>query len=269
MPTALPPTEAKSSKGPPTIITPGKNVNSKYASAVFTLLVMITVLGVGAVVAGFVTKISSKLSQIEDLSKTNENLQLKVRNLETMMDSSGLFITLQKELILASNNKLGVWLPDVTKKLLELQERYKDDKLTVSFILALVEVESNFDPKATSTAIIDGKQVNVAYGLTQVVRSTAISYLNELNYPWSQEVLYDPVLSLEVGIRYIIDLHRQNVAEGIEKPGDYNWTVLMYYFGERAVKNSMKLPLNSNSGISLQYWDKFNKSRRKWEEKGF
>lgn len=213
---------------------------------------------------------------LRGLEKQNADLQLQVRNLSMMVGENAKWMTLQNELVgiskglkASGKDDLGIELPNVARKVFELEERYRDDGITASLILALVETESSFSPTATST-YTDGKGNTrpLAYGLTQVIRSTATPYLKDLGYDWHTNVLYDPCLSLEVGIRHLADLHRQYVSEGLEFKNEFQWSILSYMWGERPVKESMNLKPNERGYLSLNYWARVRDAQLRWKEKG-
>lgn len=207
----------------------------------------------------------------------NADLKMQVANLSLMVGENGHLLTLEKELIAISKGlkasgktDLGIDLPNVAHKVLELSERYKDDGVTTSLILALIEVESSFDPRATSNYTDEaGKTRPLAYGLTQMVRSTATHYLTDMGYSWNPDILYDPVLSVEIGVRHLVDLHRQYVSEGLEFKNEFQWSILSYMWGERPVKESMSKKPNDRGYMSLNYWTRVREAQLRWIQKGF
>jgi soluble lytic murein transglycosylase-like protein len=80
----------------------------------------------------------------------------------------------------------------------------------------MVKVESNFKPRATSSAD--------ALGLTQVQLATARFYDPNI----TAEQLYDPATNLRIGFRYLHDL--------IEVYGDLKYALLAYNRGPSRVK---------------------------------
>jgi hypothetical protein len=209
--------------------------------------------------------------QFASLAQENKELRLQIRGLEMIAGEDGRFILLQKELIRIAGQKLGVYLPDVTHKVFELEERFREDNLTPDLMLALMEIESAFDPSAVSTFVdSSGNTRKLAYGLTQVIRSTARPYLADLGYDWSPEILQDPRISMEVGFRHLVDLHRQNVSEGLEDPEEYQWSIMMYFWGERHIKTAMNTPSKSRKETpAFGYWWRVREAQNGWREKGF
>lgn len=206
-----------------------------------------------------------------------EMFDLQIKSLSLMVGENGKILILEKALIEVSkqNRKsgigdLGLDVPQVAHKILELGERFRDDGLEISLILGIIEVESRFDPRATSTYIDkDGSKKPLAYGLMQVVRSTSTSYLKDLGYTWSPEVMYNPEIALEVGVRHLVDLHRQYVSEGLEFKNEWTWSVQSYLWGERPIKESMRVDAYSKNSPSLNYWARVREAQNKWKANGF
>jgi len=88
-----------------------------------------------------------------------------------------------------------------------LDDVAKKADVPVAFVRALAREESSFDPKAVSPAS--------AYGLTQVIRSTARTYANALHLPSDVESLKDPEINLRIGSAYLhalFDRFNHNMA---------------------------------------------------------
>lgn len=66
----------------------------------------------------------------------------------------------------------------------------------LSFVMALIAVESAFDVRATSPAD--------ARGLMQLLPGTGAEWAQRLGLPWDgPDTLYDPVTNVQLGIRYL------------------------------------------------------------------
>ena len=136
---------------------------------------------------------------------------------------------------------------EIGKTILIQCEIYSDIGLTPDIILAVMERESGFDPNAISKAR--------AYGLMQVIRSTAELHLAILGYGnmFSKDLILDPIINVEIGIAEIVRLRKLFLTEGID-----NWMVVLtaYFWGERNTwellnsKKRARLPsLEYGSGI--------------------
>lgn len=86
--------------------------------------------------------------------------------------------------------------------------------LPVELVTAVVQVESNFDPRATNAG---------SFGLMQLQQQTA----KRLGYSGSPEGLLDPQVNLELGVRYLAQAYRL-------AGGDICLTVLKYQRGHDA-----------------------------------
>jgi len=88
-----------------------------------------------------------------------------------------------------------------------LDDVAKKADVPVAFVRALAREESSFEPRAVSPAN--------AYGLTQVIRSTARTYANALHLPSDVESLKDPEINLRIGAAYLralLDRFNHNLA---------------------------------------------------------
>lgn len=140
----------------------------------------------------------------------------------------------------------------ILQKALVLCDKYKEEGLTLPILMGIIEVESNFNPKAIS------KDIPTSYGLMQVLRSTATPIMKELGYKWSLPNILNPDVNMEVGVEYLMSLHRSFVASGIEGKNEFHVTLIAYNRGETSVRAALK------SG-SLKYLGKIKVASRKWE----
>jgi len=82
--------------------------------------------------------------------------------------------------------------------------------------------------------------------------------------------MYDPKVAMEVGFRHLVDLHHQNVSEGLEDPDDWQWSIMMYFWGERHIKNAMATASKQRvASPAFGYWKRVNDAQLRWREKGF
>jgi len=198
--------------------------------------------------------------KVEELKIINENLAIFV-------EDKGRILALEMNLFKNENaNKfLNTRIPRFAQKVLELSNKYKNDQLTVPLILGLVEVESNFNPNATCLSS-DGI-TPMSYGLMQLVRSTGTEALEKLGYTWSTPTILQPEINLEVGCYHLVQLHKQFVSMGIEKPEEYTMSILAYNRGERWVMESMSS--TTKRPLTLEYVAKVKIASKFWILKGF
>jgi soluble lytic murein transglycosylase-like protein len=105
--------------------------------------------------------------------------------------------------VLAAAERLsesGVLLPEEIASLAEvLVQESRRLGLAPSLVLAVIEVESRFDPFAVSPV--------GALGLMQVLPSTAEPLASELRIEWrGARTLFDPVANLRIGLAYLAKL---------------------------------------------------------------
>jgi soluble lytic murein transglycosylase-like protein len=128
--------------------------------------------------------------------------------------------------------------------------------------MGVMKVESSFNPKAISKGS-DGF-TPVAYGLMQVIRSTAQPILKNMGKTWTTELALQPEFSMEVGVFHLMDLHRRFVIKGIEEKNEFHLSLIAYNRGEQlvldAVDMSKKVP------VSLDYLGKVKIASKKWRK---
>lgn len=113
----------------------------------------------------------------------------------------------------------------LARLIMEQSAIHREDGLTSSLMLALIEVESGFNPDAVSSA--------GAIGLAQVMPGTSRAYLQRLGYSeYSDRLLTDPLINTRVGVEHLLFLHRMLVSEGLEDPDDFDLSLVAYNWGE-------------------------------------
>lgn len=143
--------------------------------------------------------------------------------------------------------------PDkIVQKAQDLCDRYKNEGLTLPTLMGIIEVESEFNPKAVS------KDTPTSYGLMQVLKATATPILKSMGHKWSLENIYNPDINMEVGVAHLMEIHKHFVASGVEGVNEFHVSLIAYNRGEQPVRDSLK------SG-SLAYLGKIKIASRKWE----
>lgn len=98
--------------------------------------------------------------------------------------------------------------------------------LQTELLLAVIQTESSFRPKARSRA--------GAVGLMQVLPSTARPVAGELGIPWEgRETLHDPVANLRIGTHYLA--HLRDLFDG-----DLDLAISAYNMGPGNVRKSLR-----------------------------
>jgi soluble lytic murein transglycosylase-like protein len=215
----------------------------------------------GSCVLAAVLSIGARLDRSQKADVQIAQIQSDVAVLKLTESRAGAISRLADELlrIPAARKSMEQAIPQVAGRVLYLAEKYRDDGVTVPLVLGIVEIESGFDAGAVSRS--------KAYGLMQVVRSTATPILRSMDVPWSREAIMDPVRNLDVGTAHVVALHRQFQDEGLEVRDDFHISLLSYNFGERPVRHALDSPSGANRGIVLSYWAKVNRAQNRWREK--
>lgn len=202
------------------------------------------------------------------LREENKILRLQTQNLTIFTEDKGRILKLEELLLSLTNidkyTKIDK-IPSITQKVLGTASKYKDVGLAPAHILAIIEVESGFDPNAISRAK-DGK-TPVAYGLMQLVRSTATPILREMGYDWSVNTILVPEINIEAGARYLTTLHKQFVSMGLEGIDEYHMSFIAYNRGERLVIESVDM--KKKATVSLDYLGRVKMAEKGWKNKGF
>ena len=158
--------------------------------------------------------ISTYYAKVKALEENTKFLKQHTENLLLFSNDNGRILTLEKRMTedKVIEAALGEALPRVAYKILSLSTQYRDDGITPSLLLGLIQTESYFNPKAISKAA-DGK-TPVSYGLMQLTRETATFLLEKDGFTWSPETILHPETNLEMGTKYLVMMHRQFVEIG-------------------------------------------------------
>lgn len=167
------------------------------------------------------------------------------------------YVRLVNALCKVSQDKMSAFeIVEVAKIITIKCEIYTGLGLTPELILAVMERESNFNPNAVSKAR--------AYGLMQVMRSTAELHLALLGYGnvFSKDLMFNPIINVEIGIAELVRLRKLFLSEGVD-----SWLIVLtaYFWGER---NAWEL-LNSKKRASLpslEYGRGVLRLADKWKE---
>ena len=196
------------------------------------------------------SQISHKLWQTE----------LRVNSLNVQVNKVGEYMKVVEELVKVGKDKLTPHqITEMAKIIVDYSEQHSDIGLSPAIIFAVMQRESNFNPEAISSAR--------AYGLMQVLKSTAYPIMDKLGYERSEENLLDPIINLKVGIEYLIQMKKLWLAEKVETPEDWKITFHSYFWGERWTREL----LYSGKRVdvpSLEYGAGVQKLVNSWMEKG-
>lgn len=176
-----------------------------------TNMILIILILVGSVGFGLY-KMDQKVNTVISSNKVIQEFALKSSRQTTLLklvdDTLGTRSTIKTKVLLAQTI---VSLSDLKK-------------IDISLICGLIDVESSWNPEAVSGAN--------AKGLMQVLPSTARSYLRTERVDYKENVLFDPVINVIVGISYLADLHAAHVEAGFEKEDSYDLSLHSYFWGQ-------------------------------------
>lgn len=241
------------------IIKPIKSKTREYSHLLSIIAATIIVLlGIN-----FSFHLMTRLSTIEAERAT---LQSQISALVLTMDDRERLLALDRALmqIPAVRTHMHAEVPALTKKLLDLQSKYYSIGLRTSHILSIIEVESGFVPTATSKTK-SGKPI--AFGLMQLVPTTAKSLLSKRGMSWSPGLMFDPLLNIELGTEFLATIHENMIERGYETPNKFNITHAIYFMGERNVM-SYYLEKGTLHPVARDYVVKINLSQQKWAARG-
>ena len=205
----------------------------------------------------------SNLFWMYKISKLSDKLwkaELRIESLDAQVQKVGEYMKVVEELVKVGKDKLTPHqITEMAKIIVNYSEQHSDIGLSPAIIFAVMQKESNFNPVAISSA--------KAYGLMQVLKSTAYPIMDKLGYERSENNLLDPIINLKVGIEYLIQMKKLWLAEKVETPEDWKITFHSYFWGERWTR---KL-LYSGKRVdvpSLEYGAGVQKLVNSWMEKG-
>ena len=230
------------------------------------ILLYVSIIALGISIYFAVTN-RTLAKQVTLLEADRDVTQTQIATLFLSMEDRDRMTLLDKEIIKfpAMRDKLPKEVPTVSKKILDLHYRYEPEGLKGNIILGVIEVESNFTHDIISYAETGQP---MAYGLMQLIPSTANMLLRPRGLTWSKEVLFNPTFNIELGTELLHMIHSSYIERGLEKKDEFNLTLATYNAGERAVLEyyfaNKKLPPRSRDYVA-----KVNMARRKWILLGF
>lgn len=156
------------------------------------------------------------------LIAVNKDMQVRLYSVEQQIPQVAKFMQTVMNLQKAVDEKLtATQVVEVAKIIVTQCYMNQDVGLTESIVFGLIERESKFDPKAISEAH--------AYGLMQVLPITAENHLVDMGYKAiTTDLLLNPVVNVEAGIRELTKLRRYWLSEDIDS---WEITLTSYYWG--------------------------------------
>jgi len=202
-----------------------------------------------------IKKIEVQRINYKSLLSENQEMKIEIEALKSQVPYHAKFMKIVKEITLISNEMLDAReIVDISNLIVGYCAANEKIGLSPDKIFALIEIESGFNPSA--------KSYMAAYGLTQCIKPIFQIHLPDMGYSkFSENLAFDPVVNIEVGIREIIRLRKYWMSEGID-----NWLVVLnsYFWGIRPVWRFYK-----NGEIeNLKYGKRLMFLAKKWREKG-
>lgn len=130
----------------------------------------------------------------------------------------------------------------------------------VHLVLGLIEVESGWDCKATSSV--------KAKGLMQIMPATAKPYIMREGFVYTENTLYNPLINVTVGISYMSDLHDQFVELGAETDTDYTFSINSYFWGQANVTLLLGKKDGRVSGPNFSYYKRVLEASKQYKDLG-
>lgn len=199
--------------------------------------------------------------RIRGLMEISEQHELRLLAHDKQIPYVTRYMKLVEEMSVVADNKLTAFeITEVCKIIIVECQRNQDIGLTPAIIMAVIERESNFDPTAISEM--------GAYGLMQCIQATFERHLSNLGYQQATlEVMLDPVINIQVGIKEIIRLKKIWLTEGYETRSDWKITFYSYYAGERWARLILTT-LKKETFPGLEYSAGTTQLVNDWKERG-
>lgn len=206
----------------------------------FVILAVLAVVGYGGI------KVYSKMT---DIQKEN---QLALANYTEMNKKNILLKVIDSKLDLSTAKK--VKLRDTLYDMCYLYD------IPVSLICGMIEIESAWNPDATSEAN--------AKGLMQLLPSTARPYLRNERIEYNDKILFDPVVNVLVGISYLSDLQKGHIEAGKTKEDDFTFALHSFFWGTENTKQLYGKKDQRVNVPNLAYPNRIVEATKKYKEMG-
>lgn len=170
----------------------------------------------------FVFVFRNMQSRITTLERTSFDQELHIQLVELQLPDHIFFMGALNTLTERTEGRMTPHeLVEVTYIITTYCILYKSIGLTPNLILAIMEQESNYDPRAISK--------KKAYGLMQCIRAVFEMHLPSMGYKnFTVELALNPIINVEVAIKEIVRLRQYWLGEGVD-----SWMITMtsYFWG--------------------------------------
>ena len=128
-----------------------------------------------------------------------------------------------------------------------LLEASREHGLQPAFVLAVIEVESRFDPYAVSH--------KGALGLMQVLPSTGAPIARRLGIPWrGPQTLFDPHANVRIGVAYLSEL--------LDRYANVRAALAAYNWGPGEIDNRLRQGVVLPASYAERVLDAYSNGRR-------
>ena len=155
---------------------------------------------------------------IEHQKRTEANNEV-LRQYFVKNDSKVVLLRIIHEKMPKTPTETQVKLTDTIYAVSELRQ------VPLSLICGLIETESTWNAEVVSEAN--------AKGLMQLLPSTARPYLRAERLNYSENILFDPVVNVLVGISLLADLQEGHVEAGKAQKNDFTFSLHSYFWGSQ------------------------------------
>ena len=220
------------------------NTRVRLQNAIYIAIIACVFLGSATF---FINYRDSQEQIIAQLQTQVEQLFLRTNQALAASDLDAQYAEIVRVVAESSSGLLtSIEVVNVAGVIQEQSALYSADGVSPSLILALIERESSFNPRAESPM--------KASGLIQVIESTALIHLSQFGYTIWDHVRFDPVLNIRVGVAELVRLRRGYIEEGVETPGDaWTYTLHSYRWGPRNTRLLMNAKETRVEVPSLEY----------------
>lgn len=220
------------------------NTRVRFLNAIYVAVIACAFLGAATLFMNYQDSQDRIIAQLQDQI---EKLFLRTNQALAASDLDAQYAEIVR---IVAESSAGLLTPievvNVAGVIQEQSALYSTDGISPSLILALIERESSFNPRAESPL--------KASGLTQVIESTALIHLSGLGYRIWDHVRFDPVSNIRVGVAELVRLRRGYIEEGVETPGDaWTYTLHSYRWGPRNTRLLMNAKETRVEVPSLEY----------------
>lgn len=225
---------------------------------------------IGAMVVIIVFLIGYGVYQIYNYRNLGERFRTIERWKEKIEFVADDFMLLEKiENILrekAVDKMTGDEIMDVARVVLRFHQRYGDNiGLTASRILAMMDKESKFNPRAKSPAGALGLVQIMPYNFPRLLKD--YYHLEGLSKKQLEELIYKPDVNLTCGLRYLMELQTGYVSDGKASENDYTMSHTRYCWSHESVEALDKSMSKNEPKASLNYANDIKQLMQEYKEK--